>query len=51
MNINDIVMKSTQDHIMANTWRLIFERTSRPGHNQTLSGARFFGTGRAVARI
>ena len=30
MNTNDGIMNSSHDHIMANTWRLIFERKSRP---------------------
>ncbi len=29
MNSNDGLMGNTQDHIMANTWRLIFDRTAR----------------------
>jgi hypothetical protein len=30
MNTNNSIMNSSRDHIMANTWRLIFERKSRP---------------------
>jgi hypothetical protein len=30
MHLNDIIMGTPQDHIMANTWRLIFERDPRP---------------------
>jgi hypothetical protein len=30
MNPNDGIMNSSRDHIMANTWRLIFEGKSRP---------------------
>ena len=30
MNSNDGIMSNARDHIMANTWRLIFERKSRP---------------------
>lgn len=30
MNSYDGIMSSSHDHIMANTWRLIFERKSRP---------------------
>lgn len=29
MNSNDGLMGNAQDHIMANTWRLIFDRTAR----------------------
>lgn len=33
---NDLFqMKNPHDHIMANTWRLIFERNSRPSLSQT----------------
>lgn len=30
MNSYDGIMSSDHDHIMANTWRLIFDRTARP---------------------
>ena len=30
MNSYDGIMCSEHDHIMANTWRLIFDRTARP---------------------
>jgi hypothetical protein len=30
MNPNDVIMSSFHDHIMANTWRLIFERQIEP---------------------
>ena len=30
MNSYDGIMNSDRDHIMANTWRLIFDRTARP---------------------
>jgi hypothetical protein len=29
MNSNDGIMSNAHDHIMANTWRLIFDRTAR----------------------
>ena len=29
MNSNDGIMSNAHDHIMANTWRLIFDRTER----------------------
>ncbi len=28
MNINELILSHPYDHIMANTWRLIFERES-----------------------
>ncbi|HEX9925071.1 MAG TPA: hypothetical protein VGD99_20615 [Anaerolineae bacterium] len=28
MNLNELLMSHPHDHIMANTWRLIFERES-----------------------
>jgi hypothetical protein len=35
MNMLKLMMTNPTDHIMANTWRLIFERTSRrPTTNQ-----------------
>jgi hypothetical protein len=30
MNSNDGIMSNAHDHIMANTWRLIFDRKARP---------------------
>jgi hypothetical protein len=30
MNSYDGIISSDRDHIMANTWRLIFDRTARP---------------------
>ena len=35
MNTNNSVMDNSHDHIMANTWRLIFER-HQPSHHLTL---------------
>jgi hypothetical protein len=29
MNSNDSIMSAAHDHIMANTWRLIFDRKAR----------------------
>jgi hypothetical protein len=37
MNTNDSIMNSSHDHIMANTWRLIFERKSRPSTTSIIS--------------
>ena len=37
MNANDGIMNSSHDHIMANTWRLIFERKSRPSTTSIIS--------------
>ncbi|NJN92934.1 MAG: hypothetical protein HC875_02010 [Anaerolineales bacterium] len=37
MNSNDGLMGNTQDHIMANTWRLIFDRTARRPSTSPLS--------------
>ncbi|MBI1880084.1 MAG: hypothetical protein HYR94_18005 [Chloroflexi bacterium] len=30
MNSNDGIMSNAHDHIMANTWRLIFDHKARP---------------------
>ena len=37
MNANDSIMNSSHDHIMANTWRLIFERKSRSSTTSIIS--------------
>ncbi len=35
MNMNEWMLCDPHDHIMANTWRLIFERQSRPAANNS----------------
>lgn len=51
MQINELfLMKNPHDHIMANTWRLIFER----GANSALTsnkGQRFIAARKIAARI
>ena len=37
MNSFDGIMSNAYDHIMANTWRLIFDRKSRPTSTSTPS--------------
>lgn len=39
MNSYDGIMSSDHDHIMANTWRLIFDRTARPSTTSLPSSA------------
>lgn len=34
MSINESIMRHPHDHIMANTWRLIFERKASSSRNQ-----------------
>jgi hypothetical protein len=36
MNSNDGFMSDAHDHIMANTWRLIFDRKARPSTTTSL---------------
>lgn len=39
MNSNDGILSDTHDHIMANTWRLIFDRQARPSTTSLPSSA------------